>query len=170
MALGVEKERKWKWICSVVSDSLQTPWTVAYQGPLPMGFSRQEYWNGLPFPSQGDLPDSGIKPSSPTLQADALPSEPPGSGKESTYKCRRHKKHKFNPWVRKIPWRRNSSTLQYSCLGNTMDRGAGVTKESEMTTWLNMTLFFWAPKSLQMVIAALKLKDIYSLEGKLWPA
>ena len=43
-----------------------------------MGFSRQEYWSGLPFPSPGDLPDPGIEPGSPTLQADALPSEPPG--------------------------------------------------------------------------------------------
>ena len=53
--------------------------TVAYQGPPSMGFSRQEYWSGLPFPSPGDLPDPGIKPSSPTLQADSLLSEPPGN-------------------------------------------------------------------------------------------
>ena len=56
-----------------------TPWTVAYQAPPSMGFSRQEYWSGLPFPSPGDLPDPGIEPRSPTLQADALPSEPPGN-------------------------------------------------------------------------------------------
>ena len=55
-----------------------TPWTVAYQAPLPMGFSRQECQSGLPFPSPGDLPDPGIKPESPALQADTLPSEPPG--------------------------------------------------------------------------------------------
>ena len=55
-----------------------TPWTVAYQAPPSVGFSRQEYWSGLPFPSPGDLPNPGIKPGSPTLQADALPSEPPG--------------------------------------------------------------------------------------------
>ena len=55
-----------------------TPWTVAYQAPPSMGFSRQECWSGLPFPSPGDLPDPGVKPGSPTLQADALPSEPPG--------------------------------------------------------------------------------------------
>ena len=55
-----------------------TPWTVAYQAPLSMGFSRQEYWSGLLFPSPGDLPDPGIKPRSPTLQADALLSETPG--------------------------------------------------------------------------------------------
>ena len=55
-----------------------TPWTVAYQAPPSMGFSRQEYWSGLPFPSPGDLPDPGIKPGSSTSQADTLPSEPPG--------------------------------------------------------------------------------------------
>ena len=55
-----------------------TPWTVAYQAPLSMGFSRQEYWSGLPFPSPGDLPNPGIEPRPPALQADALPSEPPG--------------------------------------------------------------------------------------------
>ena len=61
-----------------------TPWTVAYQAPPSMGFSKQECWNGLPFPSPGDLPDPGIEPGSPTLQADALPSEPPGKPKVST--------------------------------------------------------------------------------------
>ena len=54
------------------------PWTVAHQAPPSTGFSRQGYWSGLPFPSPGDLPDLGIEPESPTLQADALPSEPPG--------------------------------------------------------------------------------------------
>ena len=55
-----------------------TPWTVAYQSPLSMEFSRQEYWSGLPFPSPGDLPHPGMEPRSPALQADVLPSEPPG--------------------------------------------------------------------------------------------
>ena len=55
-----------------------TPWTVAFQAPPSMGFSRQEYWSGVPSPSPGDLPDLGIKPWSPTLQADSLPSEPQG--------------------------------------------------------------------------------------------
>ena len=58
-----------------------TPWIVAYQAPLSMGFSRQEYWSGLLFPSPGDLPDLGIEPGPPIVQADALPSEPPGSPK-----------------------------------------------------------------------------------------
>ena len=56
-----------------------TPWTVAYQAPPSMGFSRQEYRSGLPFPSPGDLPDPGIEPGSPAFQADALTSEPQGS-------------------------------------------------------------------------------------------
>jgi len=55
------------------------PWTVACQAPLSMGFSRQEYWNGLPFPSLGDLSDLGIDPSSPTLQADSSPLSYQGS-------------------------------------------------------------------------------------------
>ena len=55
-----------------------TPWTVAHQVSPSMGFSRQEYWSGLPVPSPGDLPDPGIEPRSPALQADALNSEPPG--------------------------------------------------------------------------------------------
>ena len=56
-----------------------TPWTVAHQAPLSMGFSKQEYWSGLPFPSAGDLPDPGIELVSPALQADGLLSEPPGN-------------------------------------------------------------------------------------------
>ena len=58
--------------CSVVPSSFATPWTVAYQAPPSMGFSRQEYWNGLPFPSPGDVPDPGIEPMSPALQADSF--------------------------------------------------------------------------------------------------
>ena len=55
-----------------------TLWTVAYQAPLFTGFSRQEYWSGLPFPSPRDIPDPGIELGSPALEADALTSEPPG--------------------------------------------------------------------------------------------
>ena len=55
-----------------------TPWTVARGASLSMGFSRHEYWSGLPFPSPGDLPNPGIEPGSPALWADTLPSEPPG--------------------------------------------------------------------------------------------
>ena len=55
--------------------TLVTPWTVACQAPLSMGFSRQEYWSGSPFPSPGDLADPGIEPRSSALQADSLPTE-----------------------------------------------------------------------------------------------
>ena len=58
--------------------TLATPWTVAGQAPLSVGFPRQEYWIGLPLPSPGNLPNPRIKPGSPALQADPLPSEPPG--------------------------------------------------------------------------------------------
>ena len=64
--------------CSVVSDSFPTPWTVAHQAPLSMGFPRQEYWSGFLFPSPGDLPDPGIKPSSPALGDGLLATEPAG--------------------------------------------------------------------------------------------
>ena len=60
-----------------------TPWTVAYQAAPSMGFSRQEYWSGLPFPSPGDLPNPGIEPGSPALQTDVLLSEPPGKKSSS---------------------------------------------------------------------------------------
>ena len=55
-----------------------TPWTVAHQALKSMEFSRQKYWSGLPFPSPGDLPNPGIEPGFPALQADALPSKPRG--------------------------------------------------------------------------------------------
>ena len=60
--------------CSVVSNSFATLWTVACQAPLSMGFPRQAYWSGLPCTSTRDLPDPGIEPSSPALQANSLPS------------------------------------------------------------------------------------------------
>ena len=63
--------------CSVVSDSFVTLWTVAQQVPPSMGFSRQEYWSGLPFPSPGDLPNPGIEGRSSALWEDSLLSEPP---------------------------------------------------------------------------------------------
>ena len=67
-----------------------TPMTVAHRAPLSMGFSRQEYWSGLPCPSPGDLPDPGIKPGSPTLQMDSLPSEPPGKPLMLSVTCTQH--------------------------------------------------------------------------------
>ena len=83
MVLGLNPSSLYH-LCDVKVKSLSrvrlvaTPWTVAYQASQSMGFSRQEYWSGLPFPSPGDLPDPGIEPGSPALEADALPTEPPG--------------------------------------------------------------------------------------------
>ena len=62
-----------------------TPWTVAYEAPQFMEFSRQEYWSGLPFPSPWDLPDLGIEPRSPALRADTLLSESPGKSSLGIY-------------------------------------------------------------------------------------
>ena len=110
-----------------------TLWTIAHQGPLSMGFSKQEHRSGLPFPSPGDPPNPEIEPRSPALQADTLTSEPPGKplsawarcnykvlrrgpsslvedlfpggsdGKASAYNADRPG---FDPWAGRIPWRR----------------------------------------------------------------
>ena len=78
-----------------------TLWTVARQVPPSIGFSRQAYWSGLPFPPPGDLPDQGIEPRSPALQADALPSEPP------VWQCRKHIRDAGSiPGCGRCPWRR----------------------------------------------------------------
>ena len=79
-----------------------TPWTVAHQDSPSMGFSRQEYWNQLPFPSPGDLPDPGIEPGSPTLQADALLSEPPGKPHYRELECKSRKSR--NTWSNRQIW------------------------------------------------------------------
>ena len=71
-----------------MSDSLQPSMDLAHQAPLSMGFSKQEYWSGLPCPPPGDLPNPGIRSGSPALEADALPSEPPG-GEEGESKGER---------------------------------------------------------------------------------
>ena len=67
-----------------------TPWTVAHQAPRSMGFSRHEYWSGVPLPSPGDLPGPGIEPRSPALLADALPSELPAEAadRKQVWFCR----------------------------------------------------------------------------------
>ena len=72
------------WFVTKSCLTLATPWTVACQTSLSIGFSRKEYWSGLPFPSLGNLPDPGIKSGSPALQADSLPSEPPGKPRKSS--------------------------------------------------------------------------------------
>ena len=76
-----EKPQNGMKVKMLVAQSIQlfaTLWTIAHQAPLSIEFSRQEFWSELPFPSPGDLPNPGIEPGSPTLQADSLLSEPPG--------------------------------------------------------------------------------------------
>ena len=68
-----------------MSDSFATPRTVACQASLSKGFSQQEYWSGLPFHSPGDVPDLSVEPGSPALQANSLPSEPPGKPNRLIY-------------------------------------------------------------------------------------
>ena len=78
---------KWQWCWKLKSLSyvqlFVTTWTVACQAPLCMEFSRQEYWCRLPYPPPGDLPNPGIEPTPPALQADSLPCEPPGKPKKT---------------------------------------------------------------------------------------
>ena len=88
-----------------------TPWTVAHQAPLAMGFSRQQYWSGLPFPSPEDLPDPGIESRSAALQAEALTSEPPG--KLYAEYIMRNAGMKETQAVIKIAWR-NINNLTYA--------------------------------------------------------
>ena len=95
--------------------TLVTPWTGACQARLSMGFSRQEYWRGLPFPSPGDIPDPGIEPRSPALQAESLPTEL--QGKSQKDESQRIDNFELWCWRRllRIPWtakRLNQSILK----------------------------------------------------------
>ena len=146
--------------------TLCDPWTVAHQAPLSLGFSRQEYWSGLPFPSPGDLPDPGIELRSPTLQADALTSAPPralipfvrfrpqgtitsqrlrfllpshwGFGDGSAVKNSPANAGDAGsiPELGRSPGEGNGSPLQYSCLENPMDRGASLQSMESQKTQL----------------------------------
>ena len=127
---------------------LATPWTAAYQAPSSMGFSRQDYWSGVPLPSPGDLPNPGIEPGSPTWQADALPSKPPAlifvlwyptpvllpgesQGRRSLMGCSPWG-HKESDTTKRLPFHfslscigeGNGNPLQCSCLENPRDGGA----------------------------------------------
>ena len=83
--------------CSIVYDSFATPWAVARQTSLPMGFPRQEYWSGLPFPSLGDLPEAGIESASPTLAGGFFTAELPRSPCSLLGGCKFF--HFFCPWL-----------------------------------------------------------------------
>ena len=136
-------------VCVCVAQSCVTlcdSQTAVFQAPLSMGFPRQEYWSGLPFPSPGDLSDLGIEPGSCALQTDSSPSEPLGKSKQSLHlrpiPYRSSNKEGFPggsdskasaynagdpgsiPGLERSPGEGNGNPLQYSCLENPMDRGA----------------------------------------------
>ena len=141
--------------CFICVRLFATPWAVAHQPPLSMGFSRQEYWSGSLFSPPGDLPNPAIQHTSllsPALAAGSLPPgslvvaiyiEPPRwhSGKESTCQTGSNKAGLI-PGSGRSPVEGNGYPLQYSCLGDPLDRGAwratvhGVAKESHMTEQL----------------------------------
>ena len=109
-------ERKWQWSRSVMSDSAIS-WVVAYQAPQSMGFSRQEYWSGLPFPSPGDLPNPGIEPGSPALQTGALLSEPVGKPPPpSPWRPNRTKRLSEREFLVSLPQSLPAGTLVFFCL------------------------------------------------------
>ena len=98
-------------VCSVISNSPATPWTTARQAPLSMGFSKQEYWSGLPFPSPGDHPDAGTEPVSPVsiaLQVDSLPL--------SLGSPMSHSKHQQQPLDQGIVIKTSGCTGNHECL------------------------------------------------------
>ena len=108
-----------------------TPWTVAHQAPPSMGFSRQEYWSGLPFPSPGDLSNPGIKPRSPTLQADILTSEPPGKPRRREVKSKGEKeryKH-LNAEFQRIARRDKKAFLSDQCKETEENNRMGKTRD-----------------------------------------
>ena len=115
---------------------LATPWTAAYQAPPSMGVPRQEYWSGLPFLSPGDLPDLGIEPRSPALEADALTSESPGRHiilSLISQQKRIHLQNRrcgFYPWVGKIPWRKKWQPIPVFLPGKT--------PQKEQSGWLRL--------------------------------
>ena len=108
-----------------MSDSFATPWTAAHQTPLSTGFSRQEYWNGLPFPPLGDLPDPGIEPESPALAGRFFTTVPPGNPLEKHPWWFSSKESIWNagdlgliPGLGRSPGGGRSNSLLYSCLEN----------------------------------------------------
>ena len=108
-----------------------TPWTVAYQVPPSMGFSRQEYWIVLPFPSPGDLPNQGLNLGLLHCRQTLLPSEPPGRSNQVMLVIKNPPASAGDirdegsiPGTGRCPGVVKGNALQYSCLGNPMDRGA----------------------------------------------
>ena len=130
---------------SVMSDSFATPWTVAHQAPLSMGFPRQEHWSGLPFPSPGDLPDPGIKPVSLALAGGFFITEPPGKPEFPVRSAVFH-------FIRDAKKRTLNTTLK-KCLHlwKTCPEGGGVWRHPRgpLEQWQRLEL--WEPRWLFLV-------------------
>ena len=171
---------------------LVTPWTVAHQAPPSMGFSRQEYWSGVPCPSPGDLPDPGIEPGSP-----AAPARQAGSSllnhRESPI-CRVHYGKRWAGWVRN--WNQDclekyqqpqicrwyhANGRKWKELKSLLIRVKEESEKADLKLNIQKTkimasspipsvtdFIFLGSKSLWMVTTALKLEDTCSMEGKLW--
>ena len=123
-----------------------TPWTVGHQAPPSTEFSRQEYWSGLPFPSPRDLPNSGIKPGSPALQADASPSEPPGKLKNAVDKVRCLDGRRVVTCERR-GWKRTWGALKGSSCSLFLDPDAGYigwfTFWKFVYSWFSLSFFLF---------------------------
>ena len=137
-----------------------TPWTAARQAPLSTGFSRQEYWRGLPLPSPGDLPDPGREPQSPALLADSLPSEPPGL----RYNVMIHAmiqcvseinvllwESKWQPTPVFLPWKTSMDRGSWrATVHRVAKRGTPLSNEITTTTWI--TVVQHRPKQVQVIL------------------
>ena len=124
--------------CSVMSDCFVTPWTVARQALLSMGFPRWEYWSGLLFPSPGDLPNPVIEPASPTLQEDSLLTEP--TGKPSVFCTWTVKRKKKTPKKGKwsiASWEdRTPNTIHWMNLNSVLGQGCSFKQEFKVISLL----------------------------------
>ena len=123
-----------------------TPWTVAHQAPLSVGFSRQEYWSGQPFPSLGHLPNPGIKPGSPTLQVDSFPSGPTGKPIKNTLilpvrlcsssQNSENINHQEETWLTERKLRHSSCrAVRQRCRGRT--RGKAASLQAGRAAWMS---------------------------------
>ena len=134
-----------------------TPWAIAYQAPPSMEFSSQEYCSGLPFPSPGDLPDPGIEPWSPALQADALLSEPPGKPRQYIKKQKHHFADKVKAMVFPV--------VKYGCEKWTIKKGEQRRLDVfKLWCWRRLLrIRSTARRSNQLILK--EINSEYSLEG-----
>ena len=140
--------------------TLVTPWTVACQAPLSMGFSRQEYWSGLPFPSPGDLPDPGVKPGSPALQADSLLTKL--WGKQSYDKPKQHIRKQWHHFADKDLYSQSYGFSRSYVWIRELDHNEG---------WTPKIWFFWITvleKILERPLDCKEIKPVNPIGNQPW--